>query len=52
MRKFMSPFIALAVLGVATLAACNTVEGVGEDVEAAGAAVDEAAEESQDTPDA
>lgn len=27
-------------------AACNTVEGVGEDVEATGGAIDEAAEDS------
>jgi predicted small secreted protein len=51
MRKITSPLIALALLGAASLAACNTVEGVGEDVEAAGAAVDEASEEAQDTPD-
>jgi len=29
------------------LAACNTTEGVGEDVEAAGEAIDEAAEDSE-----
>jgi predicted small secreted protein len=48
-RKFTSPLIALALLaGGVSLSACNTVEGVGEDVEAAGQAVDEAAEESND----
>jgi predicted small secreted protein len=52
MRKIMSPFIALAFFGVSALGACNTVQGVGEDVEAAGAAVDEAAEEAQDDPEA
>jgi entericidin B len=51
-RKFTSPLIALAALiGTSSLAACNTVQGVGEDVEAAGQAVGEAAEEAQDTPD-
>lgn len=51
-RTFTSPLIALAALiGAASLSACNTVQGVGEDVEAAGQAVDEAAEEAQDTPD-
>ncbi|MGQ0531808.1 MAG: entericidin A/B family lipoprotein [Caulobacteraceae bacterium] len=48
MRKITSPLIALALLGASALAACNTVEGVGEDVEAAGQAVDQAAEESND----
>jgi len=40
---------AAAVVGVSGMAAalsgCNTVEGVGEDVEAAGDAIDEEAEE-------
>ncbi len=48
MRKITTPLIALALLGASALAACNTVEGVGEDVEAAGAAVDQAAEEAND----
>ena len=48
-RQFTSPLVALAALfGTVSLAACNTVEGVGEDVEAAGQAVDEAAEENND----
>ncbi|MGD9979127.1 MAG: entericidin A/B family lipoprotein [Hyphomonadaceae bacterium] len=51
MRKITSPLIALALLGATALAACNTVEGVGEDVRAAGNAIDEEAEEAQDTPD-
>jgi predicted small secreted protein len=47
--KLTSPLVALAALvGAASLGACNTVEGVGEDVEAAGQAVDQAAEESND----
>ena len=47
----MPLFALAALLGAGSLAACNTVQGVGEDVEAAGQAVDEAAEEAQDTPD-
>jgi len=48
-RKFTSPLIALAALiGAASLTACNTVEGVGEDVTAAGEAIDETAEETHD----
>lgn len=37
-----------AIIGAVSLGACNTVEGVGEDVEAAGAAVEQAAEETND----
>jgi len=48
MRKFTSPFIALALFGATALAACNTVEGVGEDVQAAGQAVEETAQEAND----
>jgi predicted small secreted protein len=40
-------FAALAFLLAAAAAACNTVEGVGEDVTAAGQAVDNAAEDAQ-----
>ena len=39
-------FAALAFLLAASAAACNTVEGVGEDVTAAGTAVDRAAEDA------
>lgn len=38
--------LALVCSGL-VVAACNTVEGVGEDVSSAGKAVDEAAEESK-----
>ncbi len=48
MRKFTSPLIALALLGASVVSACNTVEGVGEDVQAAGQAVEQAAEETND----
>ena len=42
-------FLSLAaLLTVAALAACNTVEGVGEDVEATGEAVSEASRDVQD----
>lgn len=45
----ISPLLAIAALmGIASLGACNTVQGVGEDVQAAGAAVEEAAEEAND----
>jgi predicted small secreted protein len=40
-------FAALAFLLAAAAAACNTVEGVGEDVSAAGNAVDQAAEDAK-----
>ena len=38
---------ALALLLATATTACNTVEGVGEDVTAAGQAVDQAAEEAK-----
>lgn len=48
-RKFTSPLIALAALvGAVSLSACNTVEGVGQDVQQAGEAVEQAAEETND----
>ena len=40
-------FAALAFLLAAAAAACNTVEGMGEDVSAAGKAIDESAEEAK-----
>lgn len=47
--------IALAAASALLAAACNTVAGVGEDVEATGEAVTEAAEETEselkDAPD-
>ena len=47
-RKLALPLFA-ALLGAGSfLAACNTVEGVGEDVEQAGQTLDEAAEENND----
>lgn len=48
-RTLTYPLLALALASASILAACNTVEGVGEDVQAAGNAVDEAAEHNNDT---
>ena len=49
MSNVKTPLIALAALFAAgSLAACNTVEGVGEDVQAAGKAVEETAQEAND----
>ena len=49
MSNIKTPLIALAALFAAgSLAACNTVEGVGEDVQAAGQAVEQTAEEAND----
>ncbi|MEQ1819303.1 MAG: entericidin A/B family lipoprotein [Terricaulis sp.] len=48
MRKITSPLIALALLGASVVSACNTVEGVGQDVTAAGQAVEQTAEEAND----
>lgn len=45
--KLTSPIAAVAALfGAGMLGACNTVEGVGEDVEAAGSALEREAEEA------
>lgn len=42
-------FILLSLLTAAAgLSACNTTEGVGEDIEAGGEAIDEAAEDAAD----
>ncbi len=37
----------LSILMTLGLAACNTIEGAGEDIEAAGDAIDDEAEESK-----
>jgi predicted small secreted protein len=48
-RSIASPLIALAaIIGAVSLGACNTVEGVGEDVTATGQAIEETAEETND----
>ncbi|WP_395645224.1 entericidin A/B family lipoprotein [Terricaulis sp.] len=48
MKNLTLPLMALAFFGAASLAACNTVEGVGEDVTAAGQAVEQTAQETND----
>ena len=49
MSKKTTPLIALAaVAGTLALSACNTVEGVGQDVEAAGETIEETARETND----
>ena len=40
--------IALAPLALLALAACNTVEGFGQDVQSGGAAIEDAAEDAQE----
>ena len=40
--------IALAPLALLALAACNTVEGFGEDVQSGGAAIENSAEDAQE----
>lgn len=47
-RKITLPLFAIMLGASAFLAACNTVEGVGENVTAAGQAVDTAAEQTHD----
>lgn len=48
-RKLTAPLVAFAALiGASSLAACNTVEGVGQDVQQAGEAIEETAEETHD----
>ncbi len=48
-KKITSPLVALAALmGAVSLTACNTVEGVGQDVERAGEAIEETAQEAND----
>ncbi len=41
-------FVILAAAAALTTAACNTIRGVGEDVEATGDAVADAAEDAKD----
>lgn len=50
--KTVSPLLALAaIFGTFALAACNTVEGAGEDLEQAGETVQDTANEVGDNPD-
>lgn len=43
-----TPMILGALFAFAMLASCNTIRGAGQDVQAGGAAVEEAAEDVQD----
>lgn len=47
MKRNLMMFL-LALCYVGALTGCNTVEGAGQDVEAAGAAVQEAAQDCKD----
>ncbi|MGE0533052.1 MAG: entericidin A/B family lipoprotein [Hyphomonadaceae bacterium] len=48
-RSIKSPLLAMAaIVAAVSLGACNTMEGVGEDVEATGQAIEETAEETND----
>ena len=46
MTRILTLIAAIAALG--TLSACNTVQGAGEDIQAGGAAVSNAAEETEE----
>ena len=48
MKNITLPLMALALLASTALAACNTVEGAGRDVQAAGQAVEQTAQETND----
>jgi entericidin B len=41
-------FVALVGLGALALTACNTTQGVGEDIEAAGDAISDTARDAKD----
>jgi predicted small secreted protein len=43
-------FLLLALFSMGTLGACNTMAGVGEDVEAAGEKIEDKAEDCKDPP--
>lgn len=48
-KEMLMKFITSAILALTfafTLSACNTIEGAGEDVEAAGSAIEQEAEEN------
>jgi predicted small secreted protein len=49
-RAFLAPFafVSLALITAATLNACNTTEGVGEDIEATGDAIADTARDAKD----
>jgi len=47
MEKFMIRGLALALIAALSLAACNTMQGAGKDVSAAGDAVTDTAQDTQ-----
>jgi predicted small secreted protein len=49
-RKITLPLFAILIGASAFLAACNTVEGVGQDVQAAGQGIEQSSEEAQNPP--
>ncbi|WGF89232.1 entericidin A/B family lipoprotein [Marinivivus vitaminiproducens] len=47
-RRALTPFLALALLlGTLALGACNTMEGAGDDLSAAGDAMSDSAEDNK-----
>lgn len=46
MKRFY--YLTLALLSLGTMAACNTTEGFGQDVEAAGDQIEETARKAKD----
>ncbi len=48
-RTRSTSLLALLFLGLATLGACNTVQGAGKDIEAGGEAISDTAKEVQDS---
>lgn len=50
-KKVTAPLIALALAGAVSLSACNTVEGVGEDIQQAGETVEDTAHDVGNTND-
>jgi len=47
-RRDLLMALLIAGMSAATMTACNTTEGVGEDIESAGDAIDDAAEDAND----
>ncbi|MBC7768175.1 MAG: entericidin A/B family lipoprotein [Phycisphaerales bacterium] len=47
-KKITAPLVALAAFSAFALGACNTVEGVGEDVQTAGETIEETAKQTND----
>lgn len=48
LQKFkLLPVFAVALFSLGALSACNTIEGAGQDIEAAGDKIEDAAEENK-----